>query len=49
MAMILYPNILKQAQSEIDSVVGEDGLSMPTFEQFDKLPYCSAVVKEVFR
>jgi cytochrome P450 len=47
LAMVLYPNVQKRAQAEIDRVVGPDRL--PTFEDRDQLPYIEAVVKEVLR
>ncbi|KZT40308.1 cytochrome P450 [Sistotremastrum suecicum HHB10207 ss-3] len=49
MAMILYPHVLQKARKEIDSIVGEDSESPPTFEHYDQLPYCVALCKEVFR
>jgi hypothetical protein len=45
--MVLYPDVQKRAQSEIDRVIGSDRL--PTFEDRDQLPYIEAVVKEVLR
>lgn len=45
--MILYPDILRKAQAEIDALL--DGESMPTFEHLDHLPYSVALTKEVFR
>jgi cytochrome P450 len=47
LAMRLYPNVMKKGQVEIDSVVGRDRL--PTFEDWDNLPYIRAIVKEVLR
>lgn len=49
MAMVLYPETLKKAQEEIDSVIGADSSSPPTFEHIDRLPYVVALCKEVFR
>ncbi|KAJ7463500.1 cytochrome P450 [Mycena galericulata] len=46
-AMILYPETQKRAQAEIDRVVGRD--RMPSFADFDHLPYVRALVKETFR
>ncbi|KAF8468544.1 cytochrome P450 [Gautieria morchelliformis] len=48
-AMLLYPNCLKKAQAEVDAVVGTDGRTIPGFEHIDSLPYCAALMKEVFR
>lgn len=47
LAMVLYPDVLKKAQAEIDFVVGRDRL--PTFADRDQLPYIRALVKEVLR
>lgn len=35
--MRLYPDVMRKAQAEIDSVVGRDRL--PTFEDRARLPY----------
>lgn len=45
--MALYPDVAKQAQAELDSVVGSDRL--PTFADREHLPFMDALVKEVFR
>ncbi|KAF7348418.1 Cytochrome P450 [Mycena sanguinolenta] len=47
MAMALNPEVVKKAQNEIDTVVGIGFL--PGFEHRSALPYCEAVVREVFR
>lgn len=47
LAMTLYPDVMHQAQAQIDLVVGRHRL--PTFEDRDKLPYIEAMVKEVLR
>ncbi|EUC31172.1 hypothetical protein COCCADRAFT_101997 [Bipolaris zeicola 26-R-13] len=47
LAMILYPDVQKKAQQEIDTVVGNGRL--PQFEDRDQLPYVNAIVSEVFR
>ncbi|KAJ7437432.1 cytochrome P450 [Mycena galericulata] len=46
-AMVAYPDVLKRAQEEIDRVVGRS--RMPTFEDYDALPYIQAMVKEALR
>jgi len=46
-AMLLYPDIQKRAQEELDSVIGRDRL--PTFKDRPRLPFVDAVVKEVLR
>ena len=45
--MVLYPDIVKRAQDEIDRVVGRERL--PSFQDREKLPYINALVKEVLR
>ncbi|KAG0699536.1 cytochrome P450 [Suillus ampliporus] len=47
LAMMLYPNVQKHAQAEIDAVVGQD--KFPTFEDRDKLPYIRALIQELLR
>ncbi|KAG2057780.1 cytochrome P450 [Suillus hirtellus] len=47
LAMVLYPDVQKRAQAEIDSMVGRERL--PTFEDRVSLPYIDAVVRETFR
>ncbi|KAG2087119.1 cytochrome P450 [Suillus discolor] len=47
LAMVLYPDVQRRAQAEIDSVVGRNRL--PTFEDRASLPYIDAVVRETFR
>ncbi|KAK7461262.1 hypothetical protein VKT23_008437 [Stygiomarasmius scandens] len=44
---LLYPNVLQKAQEEIDRVVGPDRL--PNFDDEAKLPYVTAMVKELLR
>ncbi|KAG6844116.1 hypothetical protein H0H93_016647, partial [Arthromyces matolae] len=48
-AMVLYPQTMAIAQKEIDSVLGGDDETMPSFSIFRRLPYCAVLVKEVFR
>jgi cytochrome P450 len=45
--MTLHPEVVKKAQAEIDTVIGNDRL--PTFADRPYLPYLEALVKEVFR
>jgi len=45
--MILYPEVQRKAQTEIDQVVGNSRL--PDFSDQDVLPYVQAVLKEVLR
>ncbi|KAL4948852.1 cytochrome P450 [Aspergillus filifer] len=46
-AMILFPDVQKRAQEEIDRVVGNTRL--PDFDDRDNLPYINAMVKEALR
>ncbi|KAK6339245.1 hypothetical protein TWF718_008668 [Orbilia javanica] len=46
-AMVLFPEVQRKAQEEIDRVVGTDRL--PTFDDREGLPYINAVVKEALR
>ncbi|KAJ7487924.1 cytochrome P450 [Mycena latifolia] len=41
------PSFIPKAQKELDAVVGPD--RMPTFEDFDDLPYIRAIVNETLR
>jgi cytochrome P450 len=47
LAMLKNPDVQRQAQSEIDSVLGPQRL--PTFSDLNELPYFSAIIKEVLR
>jgi len=47
LAMSLHPEVQKKAQTEIDTVIGNDRL--PSFSDQDHLPYVQSLVKEVFR
>lgn len=47
LAMVLFPEALKKAQSELDQVVGSGRL--PSWEDEKNLPYVRALVKEVLR
>jgi len=47
LAMVLHPESQKRAQDEIDSIVGRDRL--PTFQDYEQLPYVRALVKETMR
>jgi cytochrome P450 len=46
-AMALYPDVMRKAQAELDSVVGRGRL--PEFSDRPVLPYVSAIVKETLR
>ncbi|KAJ5761024.1 hypothetical protein N7520_008180 [Penicillium odoratum] len=47
LAMILFPEIQRKAQEEIDRVFGEP--TLPTVADRERLPYIDAVVKETLR
>ncbi|TFY79434.1 hypothetical protein EWM64_g4580 [Hericium alpestre] len=47
LAMVLYPEVQKKAQEELDAVVGNDRL--PMINDRSQLPYIDAIVKEVLR
>ncbi|KAJ5388935.1 O-methylsterigmatocystin oxidoreductase [Penicillium cataractarum] len=47
LAMVMFPEVQRTAQEEIDRVVGTDRL--PGFEDRDNLPYIEGVVKEALR
>jgi cytochrome P450 len=47
LSMVLYPDVQKRAQAEIDSVIGTDRL--PTFEDRASLPYVDAILRETLR
>ncbi|KAI0068104.1 cytochrome P450 oxidoreductase [Artomyces pyxidatus] len=51
LAMILYPDVQKRAQAELDAVLGnEEGTRrLPTFKDRESLLYLEAVYKEVLR
>lgn len=46
-ALLKWPEIQTKAQAHIDKVIGEDRL--PTWEDYDSLPYIAACVKEAMR
>lgn len=47
LAMVHYPEAQKQAQAEIDEVIGNKRL--PNFEDRSSLPYVEALFREIFR
>ncbi|KIW96532.1 uncharacterized protein Z519_03601 [Cladophialophora bantiana CBS 173.52] len=47
LAMLLYPEVMRKGQAELDSVLGSTQL--PTFEDKDSLPYIDAIIKETLR
>ena len=47
LAMVLYPDVQRKAQDELDEVIGADRL--PDFEDRKNLPYVNALCKEIQR
>ncbi|KAH9483726.1 Cytochrome P450 monooxygenase COX2 [Psilocybe cubensis] len=47
LAMILYPEVQRKAQAELDLIVGQHRL--PDFSDYDFLPYINALAKETMR
>lgn len=47
LAMMVFPDVQRKAQKEIDAVVGPNRL--PTVDDRDRLPYVNAIVKEALR
>lgn len=47
LGMVLHPDVQKKAAAELDRVVGRD--RMPTFQDYEYLPYIRALVKEIMR
>jgi cytochrome P450 len=45
--MAMYPEVTKNAQKEVDSVIGED--RTPIWDDFAKLPIVTAIIKETMR
>ena len=47
LAMVLYPDVQRKAQEEIDQVVGKD--TLPSFSDMGNLPYVRAICAEAMR
>ena len=47
LALVLYPQVQKRAQEELDLVVGRDRL--PMFDDRPRLPYIEAICRELLR
>lgn len=47
LALVRNPEATKKAQAEIDKVIGDGRL--PTFDDFDQLPYVRCVIYEAMR
>ena len=47
LALVLFPEVGKRAQAELDVVLGRDRL--PTFDDRSRLPYIEAICRELLR
>ena len=47
LALVLYPEVQRRAQTELDSVISRDRL--PTYDDKPRLPYIEAISKEMLR
>jgi cytochrome P450 len=47
LAAVVYPDVQRQAQAELDRVIGRNHL--PEFKDKDELPYLDAVMRECLR
>ena len=47
MVLVLFPQVQRRAQAELDLVIGRDRL--PTFDDRPRLPYVEALCKELTR
>ena len=47
LALVLFPEVQRRAQAELDVVIGRDRL--PTFDDRPRLPYIEAFCKELLR
>ena len=47
LALVLFPQVQRRAQAELDLVIGRDRL--PTFDDRPRLPYNGALCKELMR
>lgn len=47
LAMSMYPEVQAKAQAELDEVFGK--YQLPSLDDYDSLPYLTAVVKETLR
>lgn len=44
--MALHPEVQKRAQADVDQVAQS---RLPTFDDYDSLPYIKAIIKEILR
>jgi len=45
----MYPDWIKRAREELDSVCGANAERLPSFDDYDKLPMIKAAIKEAVR
>ena len=48
LGLVLYPQVQRKAQEEIDSVLGTD-MTLPSLQDRERLPYINAVITEALR
>ena len=44
-----YPEVKRRLQQELDEVLGKDLTKPITYKDIEELPYCEAIIKEVYR
>lgn len=50
LALAKYPDVQRKAQAYIDAELGAESTSrLPSWEELEKIPYLSAILKEVGR
>jgi Cytochrome P450 len=50
LALAMYPEVQRKAQACIDAALGDEvGTRLPTWRDLERLPYISAIIKEVGR
>ena len=47
LAMVLYPEVMRKGQRELDEIIGKD--TLPEIEDKTRLPYIRAIYQEVLR
>ncbi|KAJ3575773.1 hypothetical protein NP233_g871 [Leucocoprinus birnbaumii] len=48
-AMLLHPNVQKRAQQELDQLLATENRRLPEWNDRERLPYLTAVIREVLR
>lgn len=49
MMMVLNPEVMTRAQTEIDAIIGAQPEKLVVLEDREKLPYVECVLKELYR